>query len=178
MRCLHQHHIVKMFLVVHVQIKEKMQFESRLQHITQEHVFISTLISLPPYHAAVWWGWRRHWCDGDPCAQSLDHWQNALGHVGGIVALVLPAAQLCRQNVSSLSGRRGYKKRYLKKTWVISRNSAHIFITMVTWCIVGFEIHFSSWCFVTGFLCKLYRNMKVRTVKNQFEWSVSFEPYI
>lgn len=69
---------------------------------------------LPSYQAALWWCGRGQRCDGDWCPQSLDHGQDGLRHVGGIVALVLPAAQLLRQYVSGLSSRHDHKLNKVK----------------------------------------------------------------
>lgn len=46
------------------------------------------------YHTVPRRGGRGERCDGDGGAQPLDHRQDAVGHFGGVGALVLPAAQL------------------------------------------------------------------------------------
>jgi len=46
---------------------------------------------LPSYHAVPGRGGRGQRGDGDGRAQALDHGRDAVGHVGGVVALVLPA---------------------------------------------------------------------------------------
>lgn len=91
--------------------------ESWASIMTPPH--LSSHTSLPPlsYLTVPWWRRRGHRCDWDGRAQSLDHRQDTFRHVGGIVALVLPAAQLCRQNVSGLSSRQEHKWRYEKVTW-------------------------------------------------------------
>lgn len=83
-------------------------------------------LCVPSYHAVPRWGGGGQRCDGDGRLQSLDHGQDTVGHVGGVVALVLPAVQLRRQQVSGLSGGEGGARArepdVKKKPWTISRN--------------------------------------------------------
>lgn len=91
----------------------------------------------PSHHTVAWRRGGGRGRDWDGHAQSFDHGQDVFRHVGGVVAVVLPAAQLWRQNVSCLCGGRpeAGEKMFEKKNLSFFRRSECItkmFVAMAT----------------------------------------------